>query len=264
MIELAGQVAIVTGATSGIGTAMARALDARGVKLMPTGRAPIASRRSWPSWARRARSPATSPTRTCPGRWSRRRFPRTAHGRLDIACNNAGLLAFGTIEDIDLERMATMVRVNVEAAYRFAYIVLRHFKAAEPRAFVNTSSVAGTKVRPTIGAYAGTKHALEALAHGLRIELATTDVRISNVQPGLVATDIFAHMPADEHPGRQQGIDQPLRPEDVARAVVFMLEQPAHVSIRPDAQAPTSRCEPTAGASRRPGKRQTHHEPTAP
>lgn len=229
MVELAGRVAIVTGATSGIGTALARALDARGVKLVLTGRradrleALVAELGA----AHALAGDITDPV--LPGRLVEAALE--AHGRLDIACNNAGLLAFGTIEEIDLERMATMVRVNVEAAYRFAYTVLRHFKAQNRGHLVNTSSVAGTKVRPTIGAYAGTKHALEALAHGLRIELAETDVRISNVQPGLVATDIFAHMPADEHPGRQQGIDQPLRPEDVARAVLFMLEQPAHVSI---------------------------------
>ncbi|HRY24562.1 MAG: SDR family oxidoreductase [Geminicoccaceae bacterium] len=229
MVELAGQVAIVTGATSGIGMALARALDARGVRLVLTGRradrldALVAELGA----ARAVAGDITDPV--LPGRLVEAALE--AHGRLDIACNNAGLLAFGTIEEIDLERMATMVRVNVEATYRFAYTVLRHFKAQNHGHLVNTSSVAGTKVRPTIGAYAGTKHAIEALAHGLRMELATTDVRISNVQPGLVATDIFAHMPADEHPGRQQGIDQPLRPEDVARAVLFMLEQPAHVSI---------------------------------
>lgn len=229
MVELAGQVAIVTGATSGIGDAIARALDARGVRLVLTGRRAdrLESLAAELSAARTVAGDITDPA--LPNQLVEAALE--THGRLDIACNNAGLLAFGTIEEIDLERMATMVRVNVEAAYRFAYTVLRHFKAENRGHLVNTSSVAGTKVRPTIGAYAGTKHAIEALAHGLRIELAETDVRISNVQPGLVATDIFAHMPADEHPGRQQGIDQPLRPEDVARAVVFMLEQPPHVSI---------------------------------
>lgn len=229
MVELAGQVAIVTGATSGIGAALARALDARGVRLVLTGRRQdrLETLVAELGEARAVAGDITDPA--LPGQLVEAAL--AAFGRLDIACNNAGLLAFGTVEEIDLERMATMVRVNVEAAFRFAYTVLRHFKAENRGHLVNTSSVAGTKVRPTVGAYAGTKHALEALAQGLRIELATTDVRISNIQPGLVATDIFAHMPAGEHPARQQGIDQPLTPEDVARAVLFMLEQPAHVSI---------------------------------
>lgn len=240
MIELEGQVAIVTGATSGIGTALARALDARGVGLVLTGR----RQDRLDDLARDLRS-----ARTIAGDITDPALPahlvataQAEFGRLDIACNNAGLLAFGTIEEIDLERMAAMVRVNIEAAFRFAYIVLRHFKAQNRGHLVNTSSVAGTKVRTTIGAYAGTKHALEALAQSLRMELATTDVRLSNIQPGVVATEIFDHMPAEQHPARQQGVDQPLQPEDVARAVVFMLEQPPHVSI------PTLMIKPTRQA----------------
>lgn len=229
MTDLKGQVAIVTGATSGIGMAVARALDAKGVRLVLTGR-------------RQDRLDALAgelgDVRTVAGDITDPHLPsrlvamaEAEHGRLDIAFNNAGLLAFGTVEEIDLERMAQMVRVNVEAAFRFAYTVLRHFKAQNSGHLVNTSSVAGTKVRPTIGAYAGTKHAIEALAHALRLELAETKVRISNIQPGLVSTEIFDHMPAEAHPGRQQAIAEPLTPEDVARCIVFMLEQPPHVAI---------------------------------
>jgi NAD(P)-dependent dehydrogenase (short-subunit alcohol dehydrogenase family) len=105
------------------------------------------------------------------------------------------------------------------------------FQGAGPRASGEPSSVAGTKVRATIDAYAATKHAIEALAHSLRLELAETRGRISNIQPGLVSTEIFEHMPEDARPGRQQAIPEPLTPEDVARAVVFILEQPPHVSI---------------------------------
>ncbi len=229
MTDLKGQVAIITGATSGIGMAVARALDAKGVRLVLTGR-------------RQDRLDALArelhDVRCIAGDITDHNLPsrlvavaEEEHGRLDIAFNNAGLLAFGTVEEIDLDRMAEMIRVNVEAAFRFAYVALRHFKAQDRGHLVNTSSVAGTKVRPTIGAYAGTKHALEALAQALRIELAETQVRISNIQPGLVATEIFDHMPDDQHPRRQQAIAEPLTPEDVARCVVFMLEQPAHVAI---------------------------------
>ena len=240
MSELDGKVAIITGATSGIGMALARALAARGMHLVLTGR-------------RQDRLEALAAeldqVRLLAGDITDTALPQQLvdlatgeFGRLDVACNNAGLLAFGTVEEIDLERMAEMVRVNVEAAFRFAYTVLRHFKAQNRGHLVNTSSVAGTKVRTTIGPYAGTKHAIEALAHALRLELAETDVRISNVQPGLVSTEIFDHMPPEARPGRQQAIAEPLRPEDVARAVVFMLEQPPHVSI------PTLMIKPTSQA----------------
>ena len=229
MTSLEGKVAIITGATAGIGAAVARALDARGVQLVLTGRREdrLAALAQELRQARTVAGDITDPALPA-------RLVETAmaeFGRLDVACNNAGLLAFGTAEEIDLERMSMMIRVNVEAAFRFAYTVLRHFKAQDSGHLVNTSSVAGTKIRPTIGAYAATKHAIEALAHALRLELAETAVRISNIQPGLVSTEIFDHMPPEAHPGRQQAIAQPLQPDDVARCVVFMLEQPAHVSI---------------------------------
>ena len=229
MTDLKGQVAIVTGATSGIGMAVARALDARGVKLVLTGRRQdrLATLARELHDVRCIAGDITDPK--LPARLVA--VAEAEHGRLDIAFNNAGLLAFGTVEEIDLDRMAEMIRVNVEAAFRFAYTVLRHFKAQNSGHLVNTSSVAGTKVRTTIGAYAGTKHAIEALAHSLRLELAETRVRISNIQPGLVTTEIFDHMPEESRPGRQQAIAEPLTPGDVARAIVFMLEQPPHVSI---------------------------------
>jgi NADP-dependent 3-hydroxy acid dehydrogenase YdfG len=229
MTDLRGQVAIVTGATSGIGMAVARALDARGVRLVLTGRRQdrLDTLARELHGVRCIGGDITDPN--LPARLVA--VAEEEHGRLDIAFNNAGLLAFGTVEEIDLERMAEMIRVNVEAAFRFAYTVLRHFKAQDHGHLVNTSSVAGTKVRATIGAYAATKHAIEALAHSLRLELAETRVRISNIQPGLVSTEIFDHMPEDDRPGRQQAIPEPLTPEDVARAVVFILEQPPHVSI---------------------------------
>lgn len=229
MTELEGRVAIITGATSGIGAALARAFDRRGMPLVLTGRREdrLQTLASELGQARTMASDITDPG--LPQRLVDEALE--AFGRLDVVCNNAGLLEFGTIDEVDLDRMATMVRVNVEAAFRMAYTVLRHFKAQNSGHLVNTSSIAGTKVRPTIGAYAGTKHAIEAMAQSLRMELAETEVRISNIQPGVVSTEIFDHLQADAHPGRQQGITAPLGPEDIARCVVFMLEQPAHVHI---------------------------------
>ncbi len=229
MIELEGRVAIITGATSGIGTALARAFDRRGMRLVLTGRREdrLQTLAGELGAARTLAGDITDPG--LPQRLVDEAL--SAFGRLDVACNNAGLLEFGTIDEIDLGRMALMVRVNVEAAFRVAYTVLRHFKAQNSGHLVNTSSIAGTKVRPTIGAYAGTKHAIEAMAQSLRLELAETNVRISNIQPGLTSTEIFDHLTADAHPRGQQGITEPLTPEDIARCVVFMLEQPAHVHI---------------------------------
>lgn len=78
--------------------------------------------------------------------------------------NNAGTLEIGPIDTIDIDKVCTMVRVNVEAAYRVAYTFVRHFARQGHGHLLNMSSVPGTKLRPTAGAYAGTEHAVEALS----------------------------------------------------------------------------------------------------
>jgi NADP-dependent 3-hydroxy acid dehydrogenase YdfG len=122
-----------------------------------------------------------------------------------------------------------MVRVNVESAFRMAYVAMTHFKKAGRGHLINTSSILGTKVRPTAGAYAGTKYAIEALTEALRMEFAGTGVKVSCIEPGLVLTELHDHWKV--HPRESMNIKNPLRPEDVARAIRFLLEQPAHVRI---------------------------------
>jgi NADP-dependent 3-hydroxy acid dehydrogenase YdfG len=121
------------------------------------------------------------------------------------------------------------VRVNFEAAVRVAYVALRHFKAHGSGYLINTSSILGTKVRPTAGVYAGTKFGIEALTEALRIEVAGTGIRVGCIEPGLVMTELQDHF--EVHPRDMLGIERPLEPADVARVVRFMLEQPPHVVI---------------------------------
>ncbi len=226
-MSLAGQVAIITGAGSGIGASIARALAGEGMRLVLNGR------RAEPieALAKELGDAIALPgdvvdSATAPGLLER---ALTEFGRLDVALNNAGMIALGPIESLDLDRMAAMVRVNVEAAFRFAYTVLRHFKSQDQGHLINTSSILGTTVRAHAGAYAGTKHALEAMTHAVRLELARTNVRLTNIQPGLVLTGLHRHM--ERHPKEALGIEAPLAPEDVARAVLFVLREPSHVRV---------------------------------
>jgi NADP-dependent 3-hydroxy acid dehydrogenase YdfG len=89
--------------------------------------------------------------------------------------------------------------------------------------------VLGTKIRPTAGAYAGTKYAIEALSESLRMEVAGSAVKVSCNEPGLVMTELHRDLPV--HPKDSLGVTQPLVPEDIARMVVFVAAQPAHVAV---------------------------------
>jgi NADP-dependent 3-hydroxy acid dehydrogenase YdfG len=226
-MDLSGKAALITGGTSGIGLAVAERLAERGVGLVLHGRRREILEehgRRLPNCAVMAGDIAEA---DAPGRVIDLTLER--HGRLDIVFNNAGLIHAGSIEDIDIDKMCAMVRVNVEAAFRMAYTALKHFRTAGSGHLVNTSSVLGVKVRATAGAYAGTKHAVEALTQALRMEVAGSAIRVTSIEPGLVETDLHREMAV--RPSVAYKIPEPLAPDDIARAVLFALEQPAHVAV---------------------------------
>ena len=226
-MDLKDKVAIITGASSGIGRAVARNLNEAGVKFILTGR-----RENHLTELKDELAHAAILT----GDISQDGMPQNllaaaleTFGRCDIVFNNAGIIKAGSIDDIDIDDMCYMVRVNVEAAFRMAYVAVKHFKSNGSGYLLNTSSVLGTKVRPTAGAYAGTKFAIEALTEALRLELAKTNIGVSCVEPGLVQTDLHREWPVP--PAQSLNIPRPLQPEDIARVVRFILEQPDHVRL---------------------------------
>ncbi|MEQ8394178.1 SDR family oxidoreductase [Thalassobaculum sp.] len=226
-MTLAGKVAVITGGTSGIGLATAEALSARGVKLVLHGRRREVLEQHAARLPDCAVLAGDVTDHDTPNRLIALAMER--FGRMDIAYANAGLIHAAPVESIDLDALSEMIRVNVDAAFRFAYTTAKHFKAAGSGHLLMTGSVFGTKVRPNAGGYAATKYAVEALCEALRMELAGSGVRVSVVEPGLVRTDL--HRDHAVRPEVVQNIPQPLLPEDVARAVVFAVEQPAHVLV---------------------------------
>lgn len=219
---------IVTGATSGIGRGVAIALHEAGMKIVATGR-----RKD------RLEVLAKDLKNNCeivPGDIADPKFPQqlidaalNKFGRCDVIFNGAGIMHAGPVEEIDIDKICEMLRVNVEATTRMAYTALKHFKKVGSGHLVNVSSILGTKVRPNAGAYAGSKYAVEALSEALRMELARTDIKVSVIEPGVVESELQDHFAV--HPRQALNITQPLVPADIARAVRFVLEQPAHVRI---------------------------------
>lgn len=220
-------IAIITGASSGIGKAAALNLNEVGVKLILAGRREDRLRELKNELEHAAILPGDICQKEMP-----QKLLQTAldtFGGCDIVFNNAGIITVGSIDDIDIDAVSYMVRVNVEAAFRMAYVAVKHFKSTGTGYLLNTSSVLGTKVRPSAGAYAGTKFAIEALTEALRMELAKTRIGVAAVEPGLVKTELHREWPV--HPTRSLNIPQPLQPEDIARVVRFILEQPDHVRL---------------------------------
>ncbi len=219
-------VAVITGATSGMGKAIAKAFHSKQIRMILHGRNETKLKQI---------AHATQSTYVL-GDITQPDIPRillqTAKehfNHCDIIVNNAGVLEVGAIEEINIDKMCEMVRVNVEAAYRVIYTFVKYFKENDAGHIINISSTLGTKVREKAGAYAGTKFAIEALSEALRIELAKTNVKITCIEPGLVKTNLHRNWKID--PAELMDVPNPLSPEDIADTVLYVLQRKANVRI---------------------------------
>jgi NADP-dependent 3-hydroxy acid dehydrogenase YdfG len=130
---------------------------------------------------------------------------------------------------MDIDRMTSMLRLNIESTFRLTYVMLKKFREQGFGHIVNLSSVLGTKVRATAGAYAATKFAMEALSEALRMELTDSRIKISCIEPGLVMTEL--HKNWKVHPKESMNISHPLSTTDIVEVVKFIMSQPEHVNI---------------------------------
>jgi len=150
-------------------------------------------------------------------------------GKCDLLCVNAGVIESNNIENIDIDKMCEMVRLKVEMTYRLIYTFLKHYKKLGKGQIIIMSSVMGTKTRENSGAYAGCNYALEALAESLRMELSDTDIKITCIEPGLVETDL--HRNWEISPQKLLNISDALNSQDIADAVIEIIQKPDHIRI---------------------------------
>lgn len=226
---LRGRVAVITGASSGIGEAIAHELAAAGMLLVVT------ARRADRLEALRARLPVPCATLAAdiadpatPAALLARALQ--AHGRVDVLVNNAGRVVAGPLETVDLDALATMARVNFDAVVRASYTFARHFKPQGSGAIVNVSSVGAYLSHSSMGVYGALKHALEVFTTALRVELKGSGVRVGSIAPGSTDTEIFDQL-RERAATAGVTLPPPLAPADVAAAVRYMLERPAHANV---------------------------------
>jgi len=242
-MALEGTVALVTGASSGIGEATARALAAQGAKV-----AVVARRKDRLDALAGDIGGLAIEADVTDREQARSAVERTASelGRLDIVINNAGVMLLGPIVDAPVEEWDRMVALNVQGLLYVAHAALPHLlRAAEsdPRRvadLVNISSVAGRRVGVGGGVYQLTKHGVGAFSESLRQEVTQRHVRVSLVEPGAVDTELTHHLRPEIREQLLSGrADEPLQAPDIADAIAYVVTRPRHVAINEVLVRPT-------------------------
>jgi NADP-dependent 3-hydroxy acid dehydrogenase YdfG len=225
------KIAVVTGASAGIGAATARALHREGFRLVLGARRmerlePLVSELGGAPGAEAHPLDVTDPA-------SVRKFVSRLE-RVNLLVNNAGA-AFGldTVEQAVEERWRAMYELNVMGVLRMTRALLPALRASGDGHVIDVGSIAGFEVYPGGAGYTASKHAARALTRTLRLELLGEPIRVTEISPGLVDTE-FSKVRFSGDARRADAVYRgmtPLAAEDVAECIAFAATRPSHVNI---------------------------------
>jgi ribitol 2-dehydrogenase len=228
--RLEGKVAVITGASTGIGRAVAQELAARGARVVIAARSRERLDEAAATLGAGCSAVVADVTRAAD---VRRLVDGTieSHGRIDILVANAGVYVGGDLWESDPEALDRLLTTNVNGVVRTVREVLPHLLDRGEGDVLVTSSVSGHQAIHWEPVYSASKHALQAFVHGVRRQLIGTGVRMGAIAPGVVLNELWGVSDPgeiEEKLARGEGI----RSEDVADAVAYMLTRPRHVTIR--------------------------------
>lgn len=248
--RLEGSVALVTGASSGIGEATARALAAQGSKVALVARRADRIEKLAQEIASNGQTALAIEADVTDQEQAISAVERTVgdFGRLDIVVNNAGVMLLGPIHGAPTEEWDRMIDVNVKGLLYVTHAALPHLFAAtqdSPRKVtdvVNISSVAGRVVNAGAGVYNLTKHGVVAVSEALRQEASRHGVRVTIIEPGFVETELQSHNRPEVHERLKERTAkiEPLNSHDIADAIEYAVTRPAHVSLNEMLIRPTT------------------------
>ncbi len=231
------KIALITGATSGIGAASSHLLAANGFDLILTGRRNKRLVELEHELASKYKAKClllcfdvTKPEQvqssleSLPGNWK----------AIDVLINNAGLaVGMDTVDNGEIEDWERMIDTNVKGLLYVTRIITPWMKQRKSGHIINISSLAGKEAYPMGGVYCGTKHAVQAISHAMRIELLPFGIKVGTVAPGMVDTE-FSHVRFKGDVARAKSVYNgltPLSPVDVAETILFLITRPVHVNI---------------------------------
>lgn len=238
------KIALITGATSGIGMATARKAANLGYKIIITGRRMerlVALKQELEKKAItvqlmcfdvRNRAATLEAWNDLPADWK----------MIDVLVNNAGLAAGNDpIQDGDWADWEQMIDTNIKGLLTMSQLVIPGMIERKSGHIINVSSIAGSDVYANGNVYCATKHAVHALTKGMRIDLLPHNIKVSSISPGMVETEfsiVRYHGDKQKADNVYKGLT-PLYAEDVADAIEFMITRPAHVNVNDMLLMPT-------------------------
>lgn len=223
MTVLTDKVAVVTGAGSGIGEAIATLLHEEGVKVILAGR-------NKDKLQNVANQLAQDSVKVVPTDVTKKeevdeliKIAQQTFGGLDIVINSAGQMLSSKITDYQVDEWDSMIDVNIKGTLYTAQAALPTMLEQSSGHFINIASISGFEVTKSSTIYSATKAAVHTITQGLEKELAKTGVKVTSISPGMVDTAITAaYNPTDR---------KKLEPQDIAEAVLYALTQPKHVNV---------------------------------
>ncbi|RDS84784.1 SDR family NAD(P)-dependent oxidoreductase [Dyella monticola] len=242
--RLKDRIALVTGASSGIGEATALALAEQGAKVAIAARRKDRLEQLAHTLAGLGAEPLVLVADLASEVEAQRIVKETeAHyGHLDILVNNAGVMYLEPVAEADLGRWRRMLELNVLSLIASTQAALHGMRARRDGHIVNISSVAGRVANPNSGAYAATKFGVVAFSESLRREVYKDNIRVSVIEPGLVDTELRDHI---GHEGVRTALNgvasgmRQLQSEDIAEAILFCVTRPDYVCINEVLMRPT-------------------------
>ena len=243
--KLEGKVAIITGASAGIGAASAIALAAEGAYVA------IAARRAdklngvaqkIEALGGKVLQVITDVTDEAQVQNLIAKTKET-FGRIDILVNNAGIAIAGQIANANTDDWRKMIDVNIYGVLYTTHAVLPTLLEQKSGHIVNVSSVAGRTVRAGIGLYNLTKWGVNAFSEALRLEVTPQNIRVTVVEPGMVNTEIDRHISDPVAYEKSQVLRKsitPLEAEDIANAIAYAVSQPERVDVNEIMIRPTT------------------------
>ncbi|MGJ8922282.1 SDR family oxidoreductase [Staphylococcus aureus] len=223
MTVLTDKIAVVTGAGSGIGEAIATLLHEEGVKVILAGR-------NKDKLQNVANQLAQDSVKVVPTDVTKKeevdeliKIAQQTFGGLDIVINSAGQMLSSKITDYQVDEWDSMIDVNIKGTLYTAQAALPTMLEQSSGHLINIASISGFEVTKSSTIHSATKAAVHTITQGLEKELAKTGVKVTSISPGMVDTAITAaYNPTDR---------KKLEPQDIAEAVLYALTQPKHVNV---------------------------------